>query len=454
MFNSARVSQHHFNWIARAYLAVGIAQALLMFLWQSTSEPPAGMLLLAFLVQLSLFFAICSRISNGMNNQEFGLMLTIAVLLRGAFVFTPILLTGDIHRYLWEGLLVREGLNPFALAPDDGSLLTLRNQVWSQVEYPHMGAIYPPVAQACFALFGFTYTTWKAFVTIIELGGAYLLYRYLKAKGLSPYLVLIYLLLPLGLFEISLSGHLEGILVALLAALLLVVQRGQSGGTASLPLALSFSAVAAIGFCVKYTFAFPAALALLFISRQRGFRFAAQALLWSSLFTFLMFIPFLDRELSFLNSLQTYLLHWRYNDSALHLFGTLFSVDWGDASSFQWIRLSLLFVWLVVVLALLWQKAPFEALVTYGFALFLLLGPVFHPWYALGFAPLLVVVRSRSLLLLCLVLPLAYYTQLEGIEKVPVLLKTVEFLPAYALLFWELLRFNSSNFLSAQRSNL
>lgn len=63
-------------------------------------------------------------------------------------------LSDDVHRYVWEGELVRSGRSPFARAPNHPALAELRAalpETAAGLNHPEVPAAYPPVAQAYFA---------------------------------------------------------------------------------------------------------------------------------------------------------------------------------------------------------------------------------------------------------------------------------------------------------------
>ena len=61
----------------------------------------------------------------------------------------PLILSDDLYRYLWEGRLVLQGGNPYVTPPE--SIGTM-DGVRELVNHPSIAAIYPPLAQATFAL--------------------------------------------------------------------------------------------------------------------------------------------------------------------------------------------------------------------------------------------------------------------------------------------------------------
>ncbi|MEM1366809.1 MAG: glycosyltransferase family 2 protein [Cyanobacteria bacterium P01_H01_bin.15] len=56
----------------------------------------------------------------------------------------------DIWRYLWEGLIQRQGFNPYALAPDATELVFLRPEWWTSINHPTEAAVYGPLAELGF----------------------------------------------------------------------------------------------------------------------------------------------------------------------------------------------------------------------------------------------------------------------------------------------------------------
>ena len=152
-------------------------------------------------------------------------MLVIAGLLRASIVFAPPYLSDDIYRYIWDGRVQAEGINPYRYVPDDAQLETLRDASI----YPHINrrdyarTIYPPAAQAIFlgvTRISETVTWMKLAMVGFEAVAMWLIIRLLRANRLPAERVLIYAWHPLAIWEIAGSGHLEAVLVALIAVAL------------------------------------------------------------------------------------------------------------------------------------------------------------------------------------------------------------------------------------------
>lgn len=147
-------------------------------------------------------------------------IVAIAIVLRVAVAFGPPALSGDVHRYLWDGRLFRSGINPYAHAPDDPGLAHLRPAWHARINHPSIRTIYPPHAQFLFAIFP-TLLLWRAFLVACDVAIVLLL----RKRG---DLALAYAAFPLAVFEGAWSGHVE----VAAALLLLLAFRNDSGAAA------------------------------------------------------------------------------------------------------------------------------------------------------------------------------------------------------------------------------
>jgi alpha-1,6-mannosyltransferase len=93
-------------------------------------------------------------------------ILAAGVAMRAVFLFSTPVLEDDFYRYLWDGAVSANGENPFAYVPDDIVMadetsalsprlrqlaVTGEETLW-RVNHSDLRTIYPPVAQAAFAL--------------------------------------------------------------------------------------------------------------------------------------------------------------------------------------------------------------------------------------------------------------------------------------------------------------
>lgn len=92
--------------------------------------------------------------------------------------FAPPLLSDDIERYVWEGHVQNLGYNPYSTPPNDPAFAGEKLRL--KVGHPHMGAVYPPLAQMIFRVLAYIHPSvifFKVFLSLAALGLIYFLYR-------------------------------------------------------------------------------------------------------------------------------------------------------------------------------------------------------------------------------------------------------------------------------------
>lgn len=307
----------------------------------------------------------------------------VALAMRAAvFPATPSL-SDDVYRYAWEGRVLASGENPWRHAPADSSLAHLRDtDVYPRVNHPELSAIYPPLAEAGFALVSrawFSLIAFKLWVLLHDLALCALLAWWCARRGGSAWDAIAYAWNPLVVAEYAGGAHHDPTGIVWLVAALAWAERR--------PAASAFAALTSV--MVKLV-ALPA---LPFVARAWPVRvrWFALVVLAGSLAGYLLLTGGAD------SGLRAFAQHWRHNES---LFGW-FAAAWGDHRA-RLIAGALAAC--VVVLALI-RRLETVAAVRLVLRSGLLLSPVLHPWYlgwVLAFEPL--GVSPAWLLLSCTVL--------------------------------------------------
>lgn len=174
-----------------------------------------------------------------------------ALILRIAFL--PVLpeLTDDPFRYIWDGWIQLNGINPYIFVPSDPSLAAYQTDaIYEELNSQDYFSIYPPLSQLTFAAGALLYDgDWvsayyvlKILYVVVEFAGALLLSRLTTARN-----VMLYAWNPVVLIETAGQGHTEALLVPLLFLAIWAVRRNR-GGVASI-------AVAGAGMVKIYPFA-------------------------------------------------------------------------------------------------------------------------------------------------------------------------------------------------------
>ncbi|MBN2707173.1 MAG: hypothetical protein JXR89_12145, partial [Deltaproteobacteria bacterium] len=141
--------------------------------------------------------------------------------LRLLFLFQDPLLSADLYRCIWEGLVTVGGKNPYLLPPAHPALVELR-PVWHHlINHPDYPAIYPPLTtlfNALVAVISPTPFFYKSCLGFCDLLLTLVIGLRLKTRASSRRYLLLYFLHPLAIIEIWGSGHHEALVM--LAALI------------------------------------------------------------------------------------------------------------------------------------------------------------------------------------------------------------------------------------------
>jgi hypothetical protein len=153
----------------------------------------------------------------------------LLVVVLGAIAFRAVLIpapigSDDLNRYLWDGRVQAEGINPYRFAPADDALAELRDdRIWPEINRAEVRTIYPPAAQATFRLghaLGLrSPATFKLVPTAADVGAIALLVALLRRAGRDPRLAVAYAWNPVTILGFAHSGHIDSlVVVALLGA--------------------------------------------------------------------------------------------------------------------------------------------------------------------------------------------------------------------------------------------
>ncbi len=153
--------------------------------------------------------------------------MTFAAVAGATLVLAPSVLSDDLYRYLWDGRVLRAGLDPYAFAPADPALVALRDEWWPRINHPRIPTIYPPLAQGIFGAVGAVWhhpMALKAVALLAHLGAVPIVARLAARTGVDPRRAAALLALnPLALSESALGGHVDAfvalfVVMAVLAA--------------------------------------------------------------------------------------------------------------------------------------------------------------------------------------------------------------------------------------------
>ena len=373
-----------------------VSLAMLAWLGPTRAMVPWALLpwSLAFLALWALFRSEVRWLERG------SVLLGGALVLRLLFLATHQDLSDDLYRYVWDGWIQHQGINPYRWAPDDPALAALHGDLLFQaMNSPGWISVYPPLSQLVFQVGGWLHdrvgwplSGWgiRAVFTTLEFGGILALYSALRITGASPKALMLYAWNPLVLLAVAGSGHSEGGLVLGMGLFLLGLARG-SAKVGWLGWVL---AVLAKGIPLLL-----GPLLLRALTRRMGTRTALIGMIPAALVGILLVGFFLrPRDLpGIFSSVRLYTDLFAFNGGLHPLLRTLgwslFGVDTGPflARSFALVSLGV-----ALIVAWAWplrDRAGVRGMASAGLiiiSVYLVLTPTVHPWYLLWGLPLVV----------------------------------------------------------------
>ncbi len=281
-----------------------------------------------------------------------------AVAVRLPLVGTPPLLSDDLFRYLWEGLALNSGHNPFLEAP--ATISGLDDTLRDRVNHGEIPSIYPPVAQLWFralAVLGCTSAVAQAVTAAVDCTTVVSIRLATKRPGLAW----VYALHPLAVLESASGAHIDVLALALAAAGVAAARRGSPTVAWSLTVAGGLTKL------------LPLVWAPVLLRRHPPRR----SLLWvagAAVAAVLLAAPVLGAGWGLVEALTTYSRSWAFN-------GLLY--PWLEPWLGPGARVPLVAAGAMTVVYALWRHSdPAQAWLVIG-AAFVLTSPTVHPWYVL-----------------------------------------------------------------------
>jgi hypothetical protein len=355
----------------RLLLAAGLAQGLVLA--AGRAELARGDLVVFFAVyaaQTAAYLTGLRAIAAGGRDArwpEAAVVVGIALALRVALLPLPVFLTTDLARYRHDGGVLASGGNPYAQPPGAGS----------GVPHGAVGTVYPPLAQALFALaaphgeLGFKLVAMAGDLAVAGLLALALARRARPVAG-----CLVWAWHPLVLWAFAGSGHVDSIGIALVLAALALADRTR-------PRAAS----AMLGLAAATKLA-PLALALAWRPRLGGAVWIAPALLAAA------YLPFASAGAGIASGLLTYARDWEHLGLAyVPLAGVL-----GPGAA----RLACLAALAALAVSAARWGAGCERTTQALIGAALCLTPTLHPWYVCWAIPLCGPLSDRISLILSL----------------------------------------------------
>ncbi len=399
-----------------------------------------------------------------MHGWNFWLLVGIGIALR--FIFLPAIpnLSQDFFRFLWDGQLVSQGVNPYLFTPD---MYMSGAEIASDINLEHaselhsgMGELsaghfsnYPPVNQLLFAIASLlggksilgSVIVLRLLIILADLGILYFGKKLLEAFKLPVSNVFWYFLNPFIILELTGNLHFEGVMLFFLLASLYLLQRGK-WFTAALLFGVSVSVklIPLLFLPLFYQY---------FVDKglfSKGF-WKLKYFFWTVIGTVILtFLPFLSSEFisNFTATIALWFQDFEFNASLFYI------VRWIGVEINGWDPIKIVgkitpFIVLAFVLALAFFRSNKNTpqLITamlWSIAGYFLLSTTIHPWYVATPLVLCLFTKYRFPILWSAAVFLSYSAYGESGFKENLLLVSLEYTIVLGYTAWELWKFRQA----------
>ena len=216
------------------WLSLALLSAL-SYTWIGYGLDRANFLqLLAFYsLPFGAYFFLLRRRSPRPNFQY---LIYTAIAFRLLFLFAVPSLSDDYFRFLWDGQLFTNGLNPFDLKPTEVEVtFPQKERLLAGMNSPQYYSIYPPLAQFSYAFAAWLFPnsllggiiTLRLLILLAEIGTLWLLPKVLQGFFMNQEKALIYALNPLVIVELTGNLHFEAMVIFFLLLAIWFLQKNE-----------------------------------------------------------------------------------------------------------------------------------------------------------------------------------------------------------------------------------
>ncbi|MAY84296.1 MAG: hypothetical protein CMP59_09200 [Flavobacteriales bacterium] len=390
-----------------------------------------------------------------MNQSRFNwrLLFSLGLAYRLIFLFSIPALSDDFYRFIWDGLLITQGSDPFAVLPSElVQPSAFQLELLQGMNSPDYYSVYPPFLQYLFAFAAYlggesilmNVVFFRLPIILAEVGSFFLLRAILRKLSMSDLRAFIYFLNPLVIIELSGNLHAEALWIFFFLMTVRMLMKSSyfmSG--------LLFSAAVLI----KMLPLIFGPLLLFKIKPRSWHLFFLGIFIFTSLTTFTLIDPQTIHHMS--TSIDLYFEKFEFNASLYYLFSWMGKLYYGY-NPIQTLGPLIAVITGLLILAIQFSKRElnwYDVMKKFllSITVYYLFALVVHPWYL---APLLLLASFRSYifpLLWSLLIFLSYHRYALGVMEESPFYLALEYFPVYALLFAELTRGEKSLFIGIKQ---
>ena len=424
------------------------AVACILFYWSFAYNLVRTDFVKLFMLFGALFY-LTSKIIQ-FEKWNFKFLLVTGIVFRLVFLMAEPNLSQDFYRFIWDGQLIKNGINPYLYTPDQiieqgtisfPSMMELRDGM-TDLNARHYSN-YPPINQILFALAAFlgdgsvlgATIAMRLIVVLADLGVLYFGRKLLQNMNKANNLAFWYFLNPLVIIELTGNLHFEGVMLFFFVWALYLMAKSKW---------LWATPVYALSIMVKLM---PLMFLPLFI-KYLGFKKSAVFYSLVLLACAALLLPFYSSVFidNYTDTVGLWFSNFEFNASIYNVVKKI-AVNYFEAKPWELIDsygslIQKIVLVLILLFAFIRKNRTLESLITsmvFALACYYFLSTTVHPWYVvflLGFA---IFTDYRFPLVWSCAIILSYYAYTNPDNKESLWLLAIEYILVIGFFIYEMI---------------
>lgn len=403
-----------------------------------------------FSLYLSSFFLSFLLFKKEKENTSF--LVSTSFFFRIIFLFSIPNLSQDFYRFIWDGRMIFEGLNPYITLPEN----FIKNRMFpvfqAQELYNGMGVLngshftnYPPINQFNFLLASLFSNTsilgsvvvMRLQIIIADMGIFYFGKKILNHLKLPVSNIFLYLLNPLVIIELTGNLHFEAVMLFFIVwSLYLLFQKKWIYAAILLGISVSVKLIPILFLPLFYQF----------FQKENSLKNIIKFIFFGVIvvsINIILFLPFLSTELisSYSNSISLWFTEFEFNASFYYIAREIGYVFYGfNKISFLGKFFSVIIVIFIFLLSIFRDNTTPNKLISallFALTFYYLASTTVHPWYLTTLVLLSVFTQYKFAFVWSLLVALSYHVYATLPWKESFWFIGIEYMIVLFVLIWE-----------------
>ncbi|OIQ23178.1 glycosyltransferase 87 family protein [Lacinutrix sp. MedPE-SW] len=445
MFNSAVFKAN------KLPILLTIVSAVLYFTFAYNLERTAHVKLVSIYVILftSFYFLIKS------NKVNTNFLTAIAFLFRAIFILSIPNLSQDFYRFIWDGRLILQGINPYLYTPESYISQAQYPVAQAQELYNGMRQLnashftnYPPINQLCFIIAGVfagksiigSAMVLRLLIIVADFGILYYGKKLLKQLKIPARNIFWYILNPFIIIELTGNLHFEGVMIFFLIwSLYLLHARKWKWAAVVFALSIATKLVPLMFLPLFFWW---------FLKKQTIKNFIKLITFYTIVLvtTLLLFAPFFSSQFidNYAKTVGLWFSNFEFNASIYYIaraIGYWFR-GYNEIAVIGKV-LPVITVLFILYISFFKKNTSLKKLITamlFSFTIYLFLSTTVHPWYIATILMLSVFTNYKFPLVWSFIVIISYlaYANTDNTENLWII--ALEYVVVFSVFIWELLK--------------